>query len=93
MHEMHVNGTFIQHNRHPAQDSVDIYGTHVKNFMNMLFKPSDWSLIIGGSYDIAGVLSGSWDFVDPSVLDPWPTLVAHAAAVKACPLVVEHGQL
>ena len=57
------------------------------------YKLSDWSLIIGGSYDIVGVLSGSWDFVDPSVLDPWPTLVAHAAAVKACPLVVEHGQL
>jgi hypothetical protein len=42
---------------------------------------------------INGIASGTWDFIDPSVLDAWPTIKDHAAAVRSHPLVVEHGGL
>ena len=41
----------------------------------------------------SSVISGSWDFVHPSVMDAWPSLVAHTEAVAAHPLVVAHGLL
>ena len=34
---------------------------------------------------------GQWDFIESSVLTPYPGLSAHLEAVKAHPLVVEHA--
>jgi hypothetical protein len=40
-----------------------------------------------------GIATGSWDFIDASELDKYPTLLAHYAAVKQHPHVVAHGGL
>ena len=42
---------------------------------------------------LMGMTSGMWDHVPVTVADPWPTLKAHHDAMKAHPLVVEHGML
>lgn len=34
---------------------------------------------------------GQWDYIDASVLDPYPALVKHYDTVLAHPLVVEHA--
>jgi hypothetical protein len=39
------------------------------------------------------IATGSWDFIDASELDKYPTLLAHYAAVKQHPHVVAHGGL
>ena len=58
------------------------------------------TLLAGASVNLAdltvfavtgSIVKGQWDFIEASVLTPYPGLSAHLEAVKAHPLVVEHA--